>query len=131
YWRDWSSDVCSSDLFASHSRPEGVGIVDGFLVEALVFFETFDVGVAAELRGRLELALLLKNRIDVHRLGIDDCFISHGQPQPGGNGFVLSKSARDRRRIFYTGNGRCDWNHAGCCWVMQCMAPSPQMKSPE
>jgi hypothetical protein len=24
-------------------------------------------------------------------------------------------------------------NHksAGCCWVMQCMAPSPQMKSPE
>ena len=37
----------------------------GLLVEALVFGEALDVGVLAEFRGRLELALFVQDGIDV------------------------------------------------------------------
>ena len=63
--------------FAGEARPECVGIVDGLLVEALVFFQTFYVCVAAELRGRLEFALLLQDGIDVGGVWIDDSFLGH------------------------------------------------------
>src|SRR5579862_7946873 len=61
------------------AAPEFIGVVDRFLVEALVLSESFDVGVAAEIRGRLEFALLVKDGIDAG--GLRRCsnrFLGHG-----------------------------------------------------
>src|ERR1700722_665978 len=52
------------------TAPELVGIVNRFLVKALVFSEAFNVRMLAELGGRWERALLLKNGIDATGLKI-------------------------------------------------------------
>src|ERR1700687_5130936 len=65
--------------FAGNPRPEFVGVVDGFLVEMLVFVQRLDVGLFAELGRRLELALLIQNGIDVRALIIDHSFIGHNE----------------------------------------------------
>ena len=63
--------------FAGDPRPELLGIVDGFLVEALVFLEALDVGVLAEFCWRIELALLVQDGINIRALSIDTGFIGH------------------------------------------------------
>ena len=93
-------------------RPEFVGIVDRLFVDALVFVEALDVGVLAEFRRRLELALLVQDGIDVRPLSlcglrIDDRFISHDKNLDAEEfSFVPKIAARDRRSVFYTARGR-------------------------
>jgi hypothetical protein len=65
--------------FAGNPRPEFIGVVDGFLVEMLVFVQCLDVSLFAELDRRLERALLIENGIDVRALGIDHSFIGHNE----------------------------------------------------
>src|SRR5437660_3320869 len=70
--------------------PEFFGIINRFFVEALVLGQALDVRLLAELRGTLELALLLQNRIDV---GLDCCILRHGIPR-GMNDRVAPPSRR-------------------------------------
>src|SRR5258708_33346463 len=56
--------------FAGDAAPELVGIVDGFLVETLVFGEVLDVSLPGEFGGRVEAALFLKDGIGAAGLGI-------------------------------------------------------------
>src|SRR6266849_3492824 len=58
--------------------PELLGIVDRLLIEALIFGETLDVSLLAELRWTLEFALLLQNRINV---GLNSCILRHRIPR--------------------------------------------------
>src|SRR5260370_37556351 len=50
--------------FAGDAAPELVGIVDGFLVETLVFGEDLDVSLPGEFGGGLRAALFLMDGID-------------------------------------------------------------------
>src|SRR5450631_1347574 len=93
---------------SGNARPELVRVVDRFLVETLVLFEALDVGVLAELRGRIELALLVQDGIDVgalglRSLGIDDGFIGHDENLDAEELFFVPKNGvRDSRSLFYT-----------------------------
>src|SRR3984957_19108989 len=91
---------------ASNPAPEFVGIVDRFAIDPFVVGEALDVRVLAEFRGRLELALLLQNGIDVGGLhvddfGIDDGFVGHDETSTWRN--VLSRAgyARNCKGTFY------------------------------
>src|SRR5579863_2692816 len=103
--------------FAGDARPEGVGVLDRFLVEPLVLGESLNVGVPAEFGGGLELALLLQNGIDVGglhvRLRKNDGFVGHGVgPRRGGTGFVPPQSSGKSAEVYFTqGRGGCDWSH--------------------
>src|SRR5579863_4841060 len=95
--------------FARDPAPEFVGIVDRFFVETLVFGEALDVGVLAEFRGRLELALLLQNGIDVGGLHVCDGFVCHDETSTwrnllsSGSGPKSQKHILHRRRPDVTG----------------------------
>ncbi len=69
------------------------------------------MGLLAEFRGRIELALLVQDGIDVgalslRSLGIDDGFIGHDENLDAEELlFVPENGARDRRSLFYTARG--------------------------
>src|SRR5215831_9273721 len=91
--------------FVGNAGPELVGVVDRFLIEALVFVEALYVRLAAKFRGALELTLLVKNGINVAGLRVHDSFIGHMKPRRGGRMFLYAQnSGNDRRSLFYTRN---------------------------
>src|ERR1700722_12511912 len=95
---------------AGDAAPEFVGIVDRFAIDPFVVGQALDVRVLAEFRGRLELALLLQNGIDVGGLhvdaiGIDDGFVGHDETSTRRNVLSRAGDARNCKGTFYNGDG--------------------------
>ena len=63
--------------FAGDSRPEPIGLVNGFLIQAVIFGEAFHMGLLAEFWGRIELALLMQDGIDASVLHVGCGFVGH------------------------------------------------------
>ena len=80
------------------ASPELFGLLYGFSVKVLVFFERLDVGFLAEVLGRFEFAVFVKNGINAG-VGGKSCLVCHA----GLVGRGLIQAAMPRR--FYCGEG--------------------------
>ena len=85
-----------------NARPESIRVVHRFFVEPLVISHAPDVRLPGKVRGRLKLALLLQDGINVRGLEIDDSFIGHERTSTRRKLSRASSGANSQEFILHT-----------------------------